>query len=113
MNEKSHKVHFEHGSKNDYVWPILKSILNLSLFKDLCKLAAYYCVNHTIGRRQIKVGNGSKIHDTVILRQASNIEIGDGCLINHNNVFLGQSPKAIEIKQNKPMGNQTSFCIAN
>lgn len=87
MNEKSHKVHFEHGSKNDYVWPILKSILNLSLFKDLCKLAAYYCVNHTIGRRQIKVGNGSKIHDTVILRQASNIEIGDGCLINHNNVL--------------------------
>ena len=34
--------------------------------------------------------------------------------INHNNFFLGQSPKAIEIKQNKPMGpNQTSFCTAN
>lgn len=87
MNDRFHKVHFEHASKSGYVWPILKSVLNFSLFKDLCKLAAYYCVNHTIGQRQIKVGKGTKIHDTVILRQAKNIEIGEGCLINHNNVL--------------------------
>ena len=87
MNERFHKVHFEHTSKKGYIWLIAKSVLNFSLFKDLCKLAAYYCVNHTIGRRQIKVGKGTKIHDTVILRQAKNIEIGEGCLINHNNVL--------------------------
>lgn len=87
MNEKFHKVHYEHPKKSGYIWPIFKSILNLSLPKDLCKLAAYYCVNHTIGRRRIKVGKGTKIHDTVILRQAKNIEIGEGCLINHNNVL--------------------------
>ena len=87
MNENSHKVHFEHRQKNDYVWPIVKSILNFSLFKDLCKLAAYYSVNHTIGLRRIKVGTGTKIHDTVILRQPYNIEIGKWCNINHNNIL--------------------------
>lgn len=87
MNERFHKVRFDRTSKKNYFWLIAKSVLNLSLFKDLCKLAAYYCVNHTIGCRQIKVGKGTKIHNTVILRQASNIEIGEGCLINHNNVL--------------------------
>lgn len=87
MNEEFHKVHYEHPEKGSYILPLLKSVLNFSLLKDLCKLAAYYCVNHTIGRRQIKVGKGSKIHDTVILRQAKNIEIGECCLINHNNVL--------------------------
>lgn len=87
MNDRFHKVHFEHKSKSGYLGSIIKSILNFSLCIDLCKLVAYYCVNHTIGKRQIKVGNGTKIHDTVILRQAKNIEIGEGCLINHNNVL--------------------------
>ena len=34
--------------------------------------------------------------------------------INHTNVFLGQSPKAIEIIKNKPMGpiKLISFCTA-
>lgn len=87
MNDRFHKVHFEHGSKSGYIWPITKSILNFSLFKDLFKLAVYYCVNHTIGMRQAKIGKGTKVHDTVILRQSKNIEIGEGCLINHNNVL--------------------------
>ena len=87
MNEKFHKVHFEHKSKAGYFWLILKSILNLSLIKDLFSKAAYYYVNHTIGKRQAKIGKGTKIHATVIFRQAYNIEIGEGCLINHNNVL--------------------------
>lgn len=84
MNENSHKVHFEHTSRIGYIWPIIKSIISFSLFKDLCKLTAYYCVNHTLGMRQATIGKGTKVHDTVILRQAYNIEIGEGCLINHN-----------------------------
>lgn len=87
MNEKSHKVHCEHSSKSSYIRPIIKSIINFSLIKDLCKLIAYYCVNHTLGMRKAKIGKGTKVHDTVILRQAYNIEIGEGCLINHNNVL--------------------------
>ena len=87
MNEKFHKVHFEHVPKSSYIWPIIRATINFSLFKDLLKLMAYYCVNHTLGMRTAKIGNGTKVHDTVILRQAKNIEIGEGCLINHNNVL--------------------------
>ena len=87
MNERFHKVHFIHGSKVGYIWPIIKSILNFSLFADCCRMLAYYCVNHTIGKRKAKVGKGSKVHATVIIRQGYNIEIGEGCLINHNNVL--------------------------
>ena len=66
---------------------IVKSLLDFSLFADCCRMIAYYCVNHTIGRKQAKIGKGSKIHASVIFRQGYNIEIGEGCLINHNNVL--------------------------
>lgn len=87
MNERFHKVHFKHNSKVSYLWPIIKSFLDFSLFADCCRILAYYCVNHTIGRKKAKIGKGSKVHATVILRQGYNIEIGEGCLINHNNVL--------------------------
>lgn len=87
MNERFQKVHFKHGSKVNYLWPIFKSVLDLTLLVDCCKLLAYYCVNHTLGKKKAKIGKGSKIHSTVILRQGRNIEIGEGCLINHNNVL--------------------------
>lgn len=87
MNTQLHKVHYERPSKLQYIWSIIKAVFCGSLFVDMLKLTAYYCVNHTLGRRQAKVGKGSKIHSTVILRQAYNIEIGEGCLINHNNVL--------------------------
>ena len=44
-------------------------------------------MNHTLGLRAAKIGKSSNVHATVILRQANNIEIGEGCLINHNNVL--------------------------
>lgn len=87
MNEKFHKIHLEHASKDSYIWPILRSVFDGSLIADCCRMLAYYCVNHTLGRKKAKIGNGSKVHATVILRQAYNIEIGEGCLINHNNVL--------------------------
>ena len=87
MDDKFHKVHFERTSKKRYLWMIIKSILDFSLIKDWFSKTAYYCVNHTIGKKQAKIGHDTKIHATVILRQAHNIEIGDGCLINHNNVL--------------------------
>lgn len=87
MNERFHKVHFIHKSTISYIWPIVKSFLNFSIVKDTIGLLAYYCVNHTIGKRQAKIGKNSKVHGTVIMRQGYNIEIGEGCLINHNNVL--------------------------
>lgn len=87
MNERFHKVHFHHGSRVNYIWPIIKVILNFSLFADCCRMLTYYCVNHTIGKSKARIGKGTKIHSTVIFRQGRNIEIGAGCLINHNNVL--------------------------
>lgn len=87
MNDKFHKVHYDHPSKKAYLCPMLKTIICGQLLMDLCKLIAYYCVNHSIGLRQAKIGKGSKIHSTVVIRQGYNIEIGENCLINHNNVL--------------------------
>ena len=87
MNERFHIVKFQRSSKYLYIWLIIKSILNYSLIKDIINMIVYYCINHTIGKRQAQIGNNTKIHSTVILRQAYNIEIGENCLINHNNVL--------------------------
>ena len=87
MNEKFHKVHFQKPSKKHSLWLIVKSVLDFSLFADGLRRIAFYCINHTVGKKQAKIGKGTNIHATVILRQAYNIEIGDGCLINHNNVL--------------------------
>lgn len=87
MDDKFHKVVFKKPRKSAYIIGIFKCIITLRLFVDIIKLCVYYCVNHTIGMRQAIIGKGSKVHASVILRQAYNIEIGENCLINHNNVL--------------------------
>ena len=87
MNDRFHKVHFTRQSKTGYLWQIIRSFLDFSLFADCCRLLAYYCVNHTLGRKKAVIGKGTKLHATAILRQGYNIEIGEGCLINHNTVL--------------------------
>lgn len=87
MNERFHKVHFERTSKKEYLWLLFKSFIDFSMIKDMIARSIYYSVNHTIGKKQARIGKGSKVHATAILRQGFNIEIGEGCLINHNNVL--------------------------
>lgn len=87
MNARFHKVEYIHPKKKDYYLPLIKCFFDFSFIKDWLKLKAFYCVNHTMGKKQAMIGRGSKIHATVVMRQASNIEIGEGCLINHNNVL--------------------------
>lgn len=87
VKENFRRVTLEHSSKKKYIGSILKAVFSGSLFIDIFKLTAYYCINHTIGVRKAKIGKTSNIHSTVILRQAHNIEIGEHCLINHNNVL--------------------------
>lgn len=84
---REEKVVYKKKNKGRYFLQILWAIVSFRLFIDFSKLLAYYCVNHTIGLRTAKIGKGSNIHATVILRQANNIEIGEHCLINHNNVL--------------------------
>ncbi|MBR5391657.1 MAG: acyltransferase [Prevotella sp.] len=87
MTGKTTRVHYNHPSKKVYIKKILWLFFTGRMLKDLLNLLAYYSVNHSIGIRQAKIGKGSKVHSTVILRQARNIVIGENCLINHNNVL--------------------------
>jgi len=93
MNAKFIKVHHTRPSKFAYIKSILWSIVSLQFFIDIAKLSAYFIVNHSIGKRKASIGKKTKIHPTVILRQAERIKIGSHCLINHNNVL--QAGKAM------------------
>ncbi len=81
------KVKFNRPSKVSYLKDILLSLFSLSGVRYWLSLWAYVIVNMAVGRRKAKIGKHSKIHPTVILRQGERIEIGEDCLINHNNVL--------------------------
>ncbi|WP_200980046.1 acyltransferase [Echinicola sp. 20G] len=85
MNDK-HLVDFDRPSKGKYLTEIIKAIFSLQFIRHSFRLFAYYIVNYVIGNKKARIGR-SKVHPTVILRQAERITIGDHCLINHNNVF--------------------------
>lgn len=87
MRENSTKVKLYHPSKRVYIKSLLWLFFTGRMLTDLLKLLAYYSINHSLGMRRAIVGKNSKVHATVILRQAHNIIIGDNCLINHNNVL--------------------------
>ena len=97
MKEKFTKVHHERPTKGRYMKLILIHILTLRFLKDLINLVIYYIVNYGIGRHQSKIGKASKVHATVVFRQAERSEIGEHCLINHNNV-LQAGKKTARIK---------------
>lgn len=80
-------VVFERPSKKKYVGQIFSSVFSLTFFKYIFSLGAYFVINFVRGRRIIKIGKNTKLHPTVLLRQAERIIIGEYCLINHNNVL--------------------------
>lgn len=84
---KGTKVHYTHPSKASYLKDIISTAFSLSGVKYWLSLWAYIMVNMVVGRKKAKIGKGTKVHPTVLLRQGERIEIGDNCLINHNNVF--------------------------
>lgn len=87
MSDKGKRVHYDHPSKGSYLKTMLWLFFTGRMFKDLFNLLAYYSVNHSLGMRKAQIGKSSKVHSTVILRQANNIIIGEHCLVNHNNVL--------------------------
>lgn len=84
---KGEKVKFVKPSKYYWAKAFLLSIVNLSIFKSIIKLFAFYWVNCVIGKNKVQIGKGSKIQPTVIFRQPELITIGKNCSINHNNIF--------------------------
>ena len=84
---RGEKVKFCRQSKTDYIKDILNVTFSLKGIKYWMSLWAYIMINNVVGRKKAKIGHDTKVHPTVILRQGERIEIGDHCLINHNNVL--------------------------
>lgn len=84
---KKEKVKVDKPNRAEYVFIILRNILSLAFIIRTSYLFAYYVVNYIRGYRLAHIGRNCKIHPTVLLRQAERIFIGDGCLLNHNNVL--------------------------
>ena len=82
-------VVFDRPSKKKYFIQIIKTTFSYAFIKHLMSLFAYYIINYVRGKKIAKIGKNSKVHPTVILRQAERIFIGDYCLINHNNILQG------------------------
>jgi maltose O-acetyltransferase len=79
------KVKFKRLTKRDYIKSFPATFP--SLIKHVFSLVFFYYVNFVLGRKKAKIGKNSKVHPTVVLRQGERIEIGNNCLINHNNVL--------------------------
>jgi len=105
MKATLEKGAFDRPSKWQYFLEILRSIFSLHFIRHQCKLFAYYIINYVSGSRKASIGKKSKVHPTVILRQAERIEIGNNCLINHNNVLqAGKFKGKIRIGDNVQTG---------
>lgn len=88
MNERFERVTpGGHIRKTELFLSLLKSIVDLSLFKGFIRLFLFYWVNCIRGRKKATIGKNCNIQPTVIFRQPQRITIGDNCSINHNNIF--------------------------
>lgn len=84
---KGVKVKFKRPSKLQYIKEIISFCFSFRGIKYWVSLWSYIIVNMGIGRKKANIGKNTKIHPTVLLRQAERISIGTNCLINHNNVL--------------------------
>lgn len=92
MSKKEYVV-FDRPSKKEYLLQIIITVFSFTFIKHLFSLYAYYIINYVRGKKIANIGKNTKVHPTVILRQAERIFIGENCLINHNNVLQGGKKK--------------------
>lgn len=84
---RKQNVIFSRPSKKQYFIEVISTVFSFYFIRHILSLFAYYIVNYVVGFKKVTVGKNTKLHPTVILRQAERITIGHNCLINHNNVF--------------------------
>ncbi|WP_319502703.1 acyltransferase [uncultured Draconibacterium sp.] len=89
------KVEFNRPSHFQYLCMIIRTLFSYSFFRHTAYLFSYFVINFARGRRILNVGKKSKIHPTVILREAERISIGENCLLNHNNVLQAGRKNAV------------------
>lgn len=100
--------------KNKLAVTLIRYIVNFKLPIYLMRLAAYYSVNHLLGKSHAKIGRNTNIHPTVFLRESKNIIIGDNCYFNHGNVLTGgHGDGKLIIGNNVLTGPNVSFFVAN
>lgn len=86
---KKERVVFDRPSKRKYFIQIITTVFSFTFIKHGLSLFAYYIINYVRGKKIAHIGENTKVHPTVILRQAERIFIGDNCLLNHNNILQG------------------------
>lgn len=72
-----------------YLKRILYYTLTFQTFRYFLKLYAYYTIHFLHGQKTAKVGAGTQIHPTVIIRSPRNVTIGKNCFFNHNTIING------------------------
>lgn len=81
------RTHYDKPGKGKRVVEVLSTIFSLTYLKWLCKRFAYNVINNVRGLRLAKIGEGTNIHPTTIIREGEYVTIGEHCLINHNNLI--------------------------
>lgn len=72
-----------------YIKKIVYYTVTLQTLWYFLKLYSYYTIHFLHGQRSAKVGVGTQIHPTVIIRSPSNVSIGKNCFFNHNTIING------------------------
>jgi len=93
---------------------VLSNFFSFRHIAELLYLSFYYSLNHVKGIREINIGKNVKIRPTVLLRDANRIYLGDGTMLNHNNILWAGKQKAeIRIGKNVILGPNVQIIAFN
>ena len=81
------RTHYIKPGKGKRIAEVLSTVFSFTYLKWVGKRFAYYAINNVRGLRLAKIGKGTNIHPTTIIREGQYVTIGEHCLINHNNVI--------------------------
>lgn len=88
------RTRYEKPGKGRRIKEVLSTVFSLTYLKWLCKRFAYVTINNVRGLRLARIGKGTNIHPTTIIREGEYVTIGEHCLINHNNLIQAGKSKA-------------------
>ena len=87
------RIGYKKPGKGERIKQVLSTVFSFTYWKWIGKRFAYQAINNVRGLRLAKIGKGTNIHPTTIIREGEYVTIGEHCLINHNNVIqAGKSP---------------------
>lgn len=81
------RTRYDKPGKGKRIIEVLCTIFSFTYLNWVCKRVAYNALNYVRGLKLAKIGKGTNIHPTTIIREGEYVTIGDHCLINHNNLI--------------------------